>query len=50
MQQQQQQQDKDEFMDMATNMNNSTQSINSLSLQPQVTKLHQEQHCDFVVP
>ena len=37
-------------MDKTTNMNDSIQSINSLSLQPQVTKLQQEQPCDFVVP
>ena len=37
-------------MDKTTNMNDSIQSINSLSSQPQVTKLQQEQPCDFVVP
>ena len=37
-------------MEKATNMNDSIQSINSLSLQPQVTKLQQEQPCDFAVP
>ena len=37
-------------MDKTTSMNNSIQSINSLLLQPQVTKLQQEQPCDFVVP
>ena len=37
-------------MDKTTNMNDSIQSINSLSLQPQVTKLQQEQPCDFAVP
>ena len=37
-------------MDKTTNMNNSIQSKHSLSLQPQVTKLQQEQPCDFVVP
>ena len=37
-------------MDKTTNMKNSIQSIISLLLQPQVTKLQQEQPCDFVVP
>ena len=36
-------------MDKTTNMKDSIQSINSLSLQTQVTKLQQEQPCDFVV-
>ena len=37
-------------MDKTTNTNDSIQSINSLSLQPQVAKLQQEQPCDLVVP
>ena len=37
-------------MDKTTNMNDFIQSMNSFLLQPQVTKLQQEQPCDFVVP